>query len=54
MIFTVAVDAIQEQQAEIEALKADNVILKAENSSIKSDVEALKNVVFGTAQLKQQ
>ena len=54
MIFTVAVGAIQEQQAEIEALKADNVILKAENSSIKSDVEALKNVVFGTAQLKQQ
>jgi len=46
--------AIQEQQAEIEALKALNANLKAENSSIKSDVEALKNVVFGTAQLKQQ
>gem|GEM_PF-2041922 len=46
--------AIQEQQAEIEALKAQNANLKAENSSIKSDVEALKSVVFGTTQLKQQ
>ena len=48
------VKVIQEQQTEIEALKAENANLKAENSSIKSDVEALKNVVFGTAQLKQQ
>ena len=53
--------AIQEQQAEIEALKAenaamkaDNANLKAENSSIKSDVEALKSAVYGTAQMKQQ
>lgn len=59
MIFTVAVGAIQEQQKEIEALKAenatikaDNAQLKAENTSIKSDVEALKSAVFGTAQIK--
>ena len=59
MIFTVAVDAIQEQQkeieafkAEIEALKSDNANLKAENNAVKSDVEALKSVVYGTAQVK--
>jgi hypothetical protein len=53
--------AIQEQQAEIEALKAenaamkaDNANLKAENSSIKADVEALKSAVYGTAQMKHQ
>jgi len=51
--------AIQEQQAEIEALKAenasmkaDNANLKAENTSIKSDVEALKSAVYGTAQTR--
>ena len=46
------VKVIQEQQAEIEALKAQNANLKAENTSIKSDVEALKSAVFGTAQIK--
>ena len=54
--------AIQEQQAEIEALKAklesfdnlkaENSTLKAENTSIKADVEALKNAVYGSAQHK--
>jgi len=56
--------AIQEQQSEIEALKAklsaldnlkaENSSLKAENNSIKADVEALKSAVYGTAQIKQQ
>jgi hypothetical protein len=56
------VKAIQEQQAEIEALKAklesfdnlkaENSTLKAENTSIKTDVEALKNAVYGSAQHK--
>ncbi len=50
------VKAIQEQQALIEklqaenaAMKAENANLKADNASIKSDVEALKSAVFGTA-----
>lgn len=48
--------AIQEQQALIEklqaenaAMKAENDNLKADNASIKSDVEALKSAVYGTA-----
>jgi hypothetical protein len=50
------VKAIQDQQALIEKLeaenadmKAENTAMKAENTSIKSDVEALKSAVFGTA-----
>jgi hypothetical protein len=52
--------AIQDQQATIEALKAenaamkaDNSSLKAENSSIKADVEALKSVVYGNIAVKK-
>ena len=48
------VKAIQDQQALIEALQAENSSLKAENTSIKSDVDALKSAVYGTAQMKQQ
>ncbi|MEI6852809.1 MAG: tail fiber domain-containing protein [Bacteroidota bacterium] len=54
--------AIQEQQAEIEALKAENAAmkakvlsidnLKAENISMKADLEALKSAVYGSAQTK--
>ena len=49
------VKAIQEQQAEIEALKAKLVSLdnlKAENAAMKTDMEALKKAVYGTAQTK--
>jgi hypothetical protein len=49
--------AIQEQQAEIEALKAENEALKAKVESIdnlKAEMEALKSAVYGTAQIKQQ
>jgi hypothetical protein len=49
--------AIQEQQAEIEALKAENAAMKVKVESIdnlKAEMEALKSAVYGTAQIKQQ
>jgi predicted DNA-binding antitoxin AbrB/MazE fold protein len=66
MIFTVAVDAIQEQQGQIEALTAQNALLKTENSGIRAEnveikkqleslaasVEALKNTLGGLALAK--
>jgi hypothetical protein len=47
--------AIQEQQAEIEALKAENAAMKAKVESIdnlKAEMEALKSAVYGTALTK--
>ena len=44
--------AIQEQQAEIEALKAENAAMKAKVETVdnlKADLEALKSAVYGTA-----
>ena len=51
------VKAIQDQQSEIEALKAENAAMKAKVESIdnlKAEMEALKSAVYGTAQMKQQ